>query len=298
MKQSIKLKAIAKGKSHKITFKTSNRKVATVDSKGKIIAKKKGIAIITVSANGIKKSCKITVKNPMISLMKSKTIYTQKTYSLNAKIYGYSQKATYQSSDKRIATVSKTGKITGKKKGKCIITVKANGITKRCKITVKTLTKDVRLKMAKTEAKKVVKKIIKPGMSQYQKAKAICIYLYDHVGYCEQGVEAYKKNFGNEAYGALVKKGAACSGFSRAVVLLCNEAKIPVKHINPNQWIHQWNEVKIKGKWIMLDAMGAVFDGKSYSGTYVGAYYGKKYAKRMLGIDTPDGYVWFAPSPR
>ncbi len=46
-----------------IKWKTSNKKVATVDKNGKIIAKKKGTCVITaVTSNGKKAKCKITVK--------------------------------------------------------------------------------------------------------------------------------------------------------------------------------------------------------------------------------------------
>ena len=44
---------------------------------------------------------------------------------------------TYKSSNNKIATLSKTGKITAKKKGSCKITVKCNGITKTVKVIVK-----------------------------------------------------------------------------------------------------------------------------------------------------------------
>jgi len=47
-----------------ITWKTSNKKVATVDKNGKVTAKKKGTCVITaVTSNGKKAKCKITVKN-------------------------------------------------------------------------------------------------------------------------------------------------------------------------------------------------------------------------------------------
>ena len=46
----------------KVTFKTSNKKVATVNSKGVVTAKKKGTATITVKCNGITKTFKVTVK--------------------------------------------------------------------------------------------------------------------------------------------------------------------------------------------------------------------------------------------
>ncbi|MGN0368360.1 MAG: Ig-like domain-containing protein [Wujia sp.] len=46
----------------KASFKTSNKKVATVDSKGKIVAKGKGKATITVTVGKKKATCKVTVK--------------------------------------------------------------------------------------------------------------------------------------------------------------------------------------------------------------------------------------------
>lgn len=58
-KVTIKVKAAPVSK---ITFKSSNKKVATVSSKGVVKAKKKGTAIITVKCNGITKKFKVTVK--------------------------------------------------------------------------------------------------------------------------------------------------------------------------------------------------------------------------------------------
>lgn len=47
----------------KVTYKSSNKKIATVSSSGKIVAKKKGKVTITVtSASGKKVTCKVTVK--------------------------------------------------------------------------------------------------------------------------------------------------------------------------------------------------------------------------------------------
>ncbi|MCH5304609.1 MAG: leucine-rich repeat protein, partial [Ruminococcus sp.] len=50
------------GKVGKAKFTSSNKKVAKVNSKGKVTAKKKGKANITVNTNGIKLKCRITVK--------------------------------------------------------------------------------------------------------------------------------------------------------------------------------------------------------------------------------------------
>ena len=125
-----------------------------------------------------------------------------------------------------------------------------------------TSTKSGRLKLANAEEKRVVGQITKPSMSVEQKAQAICSYLYQNVArQTNQSNEAYKANFGNEAYAALILKKAACSGFCKAVTLMCNAAGVQSKHINANSWQHQWNTVLINSEWIILDAQIGLLGG-------------------------------------
>ena len=108
----------------------------------------------------------------------------------------------------------------------------------------------------------MVGQITKPSMSVEQKAQAICSYLYQNVArQTNQSNEAYKANFGNEAYAALILKKAACSGFCKAVTLMCNAAGVQSKHINANSWQHQWNTVLINSEWIILDAQIGLLGG-------------------------------------
>ncbi len=126
-----------------ITYKSSNTKVATVSSSGKVTAKKKGTAWITVKTiNGKTAKIKITVKKAprYIKLnAKSKTIKKNKTYTVKAKLpSGSAGGITYKSSNNKIATVSSKGKIKAKKKGTVYITAKTyNGKTAKIKIKVK-----------------------------------------------------------------------------------------------------------------------------------------------------------------
>ncbi len=124
-----------------------------------------------------------------------------------------------------------------------------------------TATKAGRLTLAKQEAKNVAKKIIKSGMTKEQKGRAICDYITNNVAtQTNQSSEAYKTNFGNEAYAALVLKIAACSGRCKAAVLLCNEAGLKCEHVNQGQWTHQWLRVEIEnGKWVVMDPQIGLF---------------------------------------
>lgn len=114
----------------------SNRKsIASVNSKGKVTARKKGTATITVKNNKVSVKIKITVKNPRIN---RKKVTLKKGHTFKIKITGKAGKQTYKSSKKSVVKVSKSGKITAKKKGKAVITVKTNGSIKfKIKVTVK-----------------------------------------------------------------------------------------------------------------------------------------------------------------
>lgn len=116
------------------TFKSLNKKVATVNANGVVTAKKKGTAKIEVTNNGVKKIFTVKVKNPKLN-KKKVTIKKRKTFKI--KVKGLVGKAKFKSSKKKVAKVSKKGVVTAKKKGKATITVTANGVKLKLKVTVK-----------------------------------------------------------------------------------------------------------------------------------------------------------------
>ena len=122
----------------KVTFTSSNPKVAAVNkTTGKVTAKAKGSAVITAKCGDVKVTCKVTVKNPTLTLNKtSASVKVGKTTKITAKA-APSGKVTYKSGNKKIATVSSNGTIKGIKKGTAKITVTCNGVTKTVKVTVK-----------------------------------------------------------------------------------------------------------------------------------------------------------------
>lgn len=120
----------------KITYASSDKKVASVTSSGVIKALAPGKAVITVTS-GTKK-VKVTVTVPGITNVKSSvSIKKGKTLTLKPQTFGISEKVTYTSSNTKVATVNSNGKIKGIKKGTAIITVKAGNYSVKCKVTVK-----------------------------------------------------------------------------------------------------------------------------------------------------------------
>ena len=140
----VKVSGLAKGDSVK-SWKSSNKKIVTVNKNGVITAKnKKGSATITVTLkSGKKAEIKVTVQTAKVKttkitgLDKKVTVKKGKKLTLKPVIKPITslEGVTYTSSDKKIASVSKKGVIIGKKKGTAKITVKSG--KKKFTVTVK-----------------------------------------------------------------------------------------------------------------------------------------------------------------
>lgn len=147
-------------KGAKLTYRTSNKGIVTVDSKGNIKGRKAGTAKITVTASKAKrKSVKkvITVKvvkqNQKITAS-NVSVYYKKGRSLRAKA---KTGLTYKSSNSSVVSVNSKGYILGKKVGtaKIYITAKESSVYKKT-------TKTVVVKVIKQASTPVVKPTATP----------------------------------------------------------------------------------------------------------------------------------------
>ena len=117
------------------SFKSSNKKIATVSKNGKVVGKRKGRVTITVmDNNGKKYNCKITVEDPTLN-KKSLTLQVKQSYGL--KLKGNTQKISWSSSDKSVVRVNSKGRVTAYSEGNVVITAKVGNKSFKCKITVK-----------------------------------------------------------------------------------------------------------------------------------------------------------------
>lgn len=127
----------------KISYKTSNKKVATVTGRGIVKAKKAGTAKITVKAGKKKFTVRIivpkTATTDLRNVPETKTLKKGKSFKISARKVpsGSEEKIAYKSSNKKILTVDSKGKVTARKKGTAKITVKSGKITKVVTVTVK-----------------------------------------------------------------------------------------------------------------------------------------------------------------
>lgn len=123
-------------------------------------------------------------------------------------------------------------------------------------------------------------KYITSDMNSVEKVLVAQLYM---ARYCTYAPD-YSKNGANSAWGSLVYKNsygfheAQCSGFARGFKALCDSMGVPCRYVHANRKSanpsHQWNEVKIAGKWYIVDPQcnatsGGLFfflcSGKTYT---------------------------------
>lgn len=169
----------------KVTFTSSNTKVATISSNGTITAKKGGTTIITAKSvdQGFVTHCVVTVKELITEIKLNSTYRVKKgkTYTIVPKVNTTSvtnKKLKWTSSNTKIATVNQNGKVTGKAYGTVTITVKStdgSGAKATCKVRVICPATSVTLNYALLNmyegSSKTLKAKVNPANATYKSVK-------------------------------------------------------------------------------------------------------------------------------
>ena len=128
-------------KGAKLSYKTSNKKIATVNSKGVIKGKKAGTVKITITAKKskyktVKKTITVKVYRQKQKITASNVkLTTGQRRNLGAKAH---TRLAYKSSNPKVVTVDKKGNLTAKKTGtaKITVTAPANGTYNKASRTI------------------------------------------------------------------------------------------------------------------------------------------------------------------
>lgn len=290
-----------------VTFACGNEAVAKVDSRGNVRATGVGETEIIVTAPGgkvpLSHTIKVTVSVPVPAIFQviqgeeEKAATAGKGFQFPLDIGEDSAEnynIVYTSSEESVATVTKGGWVDTHAQGVCEITAEIPQSS--CAVTVVVTVQPApaapsgsgaaspaagapapggsgtnqqqRNSDAYGVAAAVVSQVTSGDMSQRQQADALNRWLFTSVAFMwDQSEEGYAVNFGNEAYGALVNRYAACSGFCRAYTMMLGILGIQSSHVNAGEWTHQWVEVYLadEGVWITVDPASGTFDGYWYS---------------------------------
>lgn len=127
------------------SWSSSNPAAAAVSASGWITAKEAGSAVITVTVNGRKKSCPLTVRAVGLSVSRTSALLTVGgTVQLTANTTPSDRTVSWKSSDPDVAAVS-GGLVTAKAIGTAVITASAIGaVSKTCTVTVAAPTLSIR----------------------------------------------------------------------------------------------------------------------------------------------------------
>ena len=143
--KAFKVTGLARGDKVK-SYSSANKKIATIDSHGKIKGIRPGSTKITVTlASGKKATAKVKVQKNAVATQKLTvapsrlSLKVKKTYKLKISRTPLTtvEKITYKSSNSKIASVNSKGVITARKKGKATITILSGKKKATVKVTVK-----------------------------------------------------------------------------------------------------------------------------------------------------------------
>lgn len=117
-------------------WKSNKKSVAVVDENGTVTAVKNGTATITATVDGVSKSCQVVVQKPQIILSASGINLKKGTSTVITASVSSGNPPVWSSSNTKIATVDRNGKVTALKKGTAYIYAAEDGMKVRCTVHV------------------------------------------------------------------------------------------------------------------------------------------------------------------
>lgn len=119
------------------TYKSSDSKIASVNTYGRVTAKQAGSCRITAKVSSGEASCTVKVKKTQITVNSSKiSLENGESFQLQVSTSS-KQTPTFSSNKKSVAVVDSSGLVMACKPGDAVITIKADKTITNCRVTVK-----------------------------------------------------------------------------------------------------------------------------------------------------------------
>ena len=100
-----------------------------------------------------------------------------------------------------------------------------------------------------------VNQVVKDGMSEEEKVKAIHDYLIYSANYVNDGNYQSAENWASGAGGVLIHKEGVCNSYAIAFYMMAVSAGLDCRYVTgtADGGGHAWNQVKVDGKWYYID---------------------------------------------
>ena len=319
-----------------VAWTSSDTSVVRVEN-GVVTAVGAGKAVVTAStANGKSASCQLEVRGASSSSLK----LSSKELSLtagNSALLTANAAVSWSSSDPSVAAVTSGGRVEAKKPGSAAITARAaDGSTATCTVfvsagntagDVQSILNSAPLNPTRTGVAavdelvdRIFDEIFTPGMTTYEKTRAIYDYLVDNITYGRGskywtdyisllGGRTYSSRDREvilRAYDILISDVGVCNDYSaafmvmtRAVGLECFYVEGKTNNISGGYSGHIWNNIRINGTLYTFDVQveANITDRAGGVNTYTrfcktDAQMGGKliYFRRQADIDAYNGF--------
>lgn len=267
-----------------LKWKSSNKRIATVSSKGKIKGKQVGAAKITVTTKDkvkAKATCRVTVIKRASSIKINKRYaicYVGRTMKLKASVKPKSatiKKIKWSSSNKNIAVVSGSGKVTGISEGDVTITAKAtDGSGKKVSCLVKVLEEVPATSVVVAQTKLTMKK----GDSTKLTYSVLPNNTSDHISFASDNkrIATVNSNGKVKAVGTGTANITILAGSGITTTVTVNVVDLNKPSINMRQYDTETLQVfgtEDDVTWYSSNSRIATVDGGTVTGRGIGSTY-------------------------
>jgi len=232
-----------------------------------------GSTTVTVTIN--EKQFQIKIKTVVLRISKNSLLMSTKQ-SRQMKVKGTKEKITWSSSNKKVVSVSKSGKLKAKKNGNAVIKAKLGNCQLGCAVSV-----------VSKQRMRAVKKAMKIGQtSQYSQEKRMQNGYYDCSSLVWRAYHSNGNNFGNKTYAPVAAdQGKWCVKHKRVVKGGLSDKNIAAMKIHAGDLMFETsdNKTRFRGIYHVEMISGYICYGFSSDG------------KPILGItwaNRPVDYYW------
>ncbi len=146
-----------------------------------------------------------------------------------------------------------------------------------------------------------VGQVVRDGMSDREKVKAIHDYLIYHANYVNNGNYATAENWAYGAEGVLLHREGVCQSYAIAFYMMATASGVDCEYVTGtatnalSSGGHAWNRVKIDGKWYYIDCtwddpVGGGYEGYDY---YLSeTLWSDHTVEDIIDLSTEEKYMW------